>query len=92
MPTHDHAAELRRRAADLRRLAVHLSATPLDDLAGWAGPETWMSPRASELRAQLGVDRARLQESVDDLYRHARWLELQAEAAAATEAATSLVG
>jgi hypothetical protein len=92
MPTDHEAAELRRRAAELRRLASHLAATPLDDLVRWAGPDTWLSPRAAQLRDELAVDRARLASAVDDLARHARWLERRAEAAELLATTTALVG
>jgi hypothetical protein len=80
MPTDPHAAELRRRVAELRRVATHLDATPLAAVLEGAGPDTWLSPHAEELREQLGVDRRRLADAVDDLRRHARYLERQAEA------------
>ena len=77
------AAELHRRARELRRLAEHLAATPLDDVIGQAGPDTWISPRASELRAELLTDRHRLAGAVDDLRLHARYLEREADAVTA---------
>ena len=80
MPNDPKAAEHRRRAADLRRLATHLDATPLPEMIRMAGPDTWVSPRAAELRDQLGLDRARLQSSVDELRRQAHWLDQQADA------------
>ena len=87
MPNDPNAAELRRRADELRRLATHLDATPVLAVLDRAGPDTWVSPRAEQLRAELGVDRRRLTEAVEDLRAHARHLERQAEAA---EAATLL--
>jgi hypothetical protein len=87
MPNDQDAAELRRRAGALRRLAAHLDATPLPALLDQAGPDTWVSPRADELRADLGVDRRRLADAVDDLLAHARYLERQAEVAEVAEAA-----
>jgi hypothetical protein len=92
MPTDHEAARLRRRAAELRRLAAHLDDTPFDDLARWAGPDTWVSPRAADLRAQLAVDRARLGGAIDDLLLHARWLERQADAVEAAAAVAALAG
>ena len=80
MSVDPNAADLRRRVAELRRLADHLAATPLREIADRAGPATWVSPRAEELRAQLDVDARRLRDSVDDLRDHARYLERQAEA------------
>ena len=50
MSVEPNAAELRRRAAELRRLADHLAATPLAEVAERAGPDTWVSPRADALR------------------------------------------
>lgn len=82
MPATD-AHELRRRAVGLRQLADHLDATPLADVAARGGPDTWVSPRASALLDQLDVDRRRLVDAADDLRRHARYLERQAEAAEA---------
>ena len=72
MPTDPTAAEHRRRADELRRYAAHLEATPLDDMLRWAGPDTWISPRADELLGELRADRGRLAGAVDDLRRHAR--------------------
>ena len=46
MPTDPHAAELRSRAAELRRLAMHLDGTPLATVLERAGPDTWVSPHA----------------------------------------------
>jgi hypothetical protein len=92
MPSEHDAAELRRRALELRRLAAHLAATPLDDLAAWAGPETWVSPRAAALRDQLTVERARLLNAVDDLRLHARWLEREADALEAIGAVAAAAG
>ena len=77
------AAELHRRARELRRLAEHLAATPLDEVIGLAGTDTWVSPRASELRTELLADRHRLAGAVDDLRLHARYLEREAEAVTA---------
>jgi hypothetical protein len=74
------ADELRRRAASLRMMAGRLEATPLLTLHRWAGPETWTSPRADELRAQLAGDRARLYAAADELRDQARWLERRADA------------
>ena len=89
MPTDPHAADLRSRATELRRLAVHLDGTPLATVLERAGPDTWVSPHATALREQLDVDRRRLADAVDDLRRHARYLERQAEA---LEAASVLAG
>ena len=78
MPTDPTAAELRRRADELRRYSAHLEATPVDDMLRWAGPDTWISPRADELVGELRADRGRLTAAVDDLRRHAHWLDAQA--------------
>ncbi len=80
MPTDPTAADHRRRADELRRFAVQLAATPLDDMLGMAGPETWVSPLADELVLDLRRDRSRLADAVDDLRRHAHWLDTQATA------------
>ena len=74
------AGELRRRAAALRVLAVRLEATPLLTLHRWAGSDTWICPRADELRSQLAGDRARLRAAADDLRAQARWLDRRADA------------
>jgi hypothetical protein len=74
------AAELRRRAGELRRLAEHVAATPLREVARRGGPDTWISPQADDLRAALDTDRRRLDAAADDLRSHARSLERQAEA------------
>ena len=84
------ATELRRRAGELRRLAGHLDATPLRDVLVRAGPETWVSPRAEQLRAQLDLDRRRLVADTDDLRSHARYLERQAEAIEAAALLTAV--
>lgn len=81
MPNDPNAAELRRRAGELRRLAAHLDATPLPAVLDRAGPDTWISPRATHLRSELGADRRRLSDAVEDLQAHARHLERQAEVA-----------
>jgi hypothetical protein len=80
MPTDPTAAEHRRRADELRRYAAHLEATPVDEMLRWAGPDTWISPRADELVGELRVDRGRLAAAVGDLRRHAHWLDAQASA------------
>ena len=64
-----------RRAACARRPAR--GARPLLTLHRWAGAETWTSPRADELRAQLDGDRRRLDAAADELRDQARWLERQ---------------
>ena len=79
-PRTEPAAELRRRAGELRRLAEHVAATPLREIARRGGPDTWVSPQADELRAALDIDRRRLDAAADDLRSHARYLERQAEA------------
>ncbi len=94
MPTDPTAAELRRRAASLRRLATHVDGTPIDELVRWAGPDTWVSPRAQQLHAELQTDRLRLRRAADDLRQQAHWLEGQADAAnaaAALQAASVVV-
>jgi hypothetical protein len=83
--------ELRRRAAELRRLAAHVDATPLHEVGHRAGPDTWTGPRADALREQLDVDRRRLRVASDDLRSHARHLERTAEAMEAA-AAVGLAG
>jgi len=90
MPTDPTAADHRRRAVELRRFATHLAATPLDELLREAGPDTWASPLADELVLELRRDRARICDAVDDLRRHAHWLDAEAaalDAAAARSAA-----
>ncbi len=80
MPTDPAAAEHRRRADELRRYASHLEATPVDEMLRRAGAHTWISPRAEELGGELRTDRGRLLAVVDDLRRHAHWLDAQATA------------
>jgi hypothetical protein len=81
MPTDPTAADLRRRADELRRFAAHLDAAPLDEMLRWAGADTWVSPRAEELRGELGVDRARLRTASDELRVAAHSLDARADAA-----------
>jgi hypothetical protein len=78
MPTDPTAADQRRRADELRRYAAHLAAAPLDEMLRWAGPDTWASPLADELVLELRRDRARVADAVDDLRRHAHWLDAEA--------------
>ena len=92
MPSDPKAAEHRRRADDLRRLAAHLEATPLPEMLRLAGPDTWVSPRADELRQQLGLDRTRLRAAVDELRHQARWLDQQADGLDAMAAARLAAG
>jgi len=80
MPSDPTADELRRRAAELRRNADHLAATPLDDMLRWAGADTWSSRRSGELLDELRTDRGRLRTAGDDLLRWARALEERADA------------
>ena len=80
MPTDPTAADHRSRAAELRRYANHLDATPLDEMLRGAGPDTWVSPLADELVLELRRDHARLGDASDDLRRYAHWLDAQAAA------------
>ena len=78
--------ELRRRAVELRRVAAQIEAVGIDELIGWAGPDTWRSPAAEACRATLERDRQRLLHSADEL-RDAAWrLERQADTADALAA------
>jgi hypothetical protein len=79
MPSDPTADELRRRAAELRRYAAHLAATPLDEMVRWAGADTWSSPRAGELLDELRTDGGRLRAAGDDLLRWARSLDVRAD-------------
>ena len=93
MPIDQQAAEYRRRAVELRRLADRLDDSPVLTLHQWAGPETWTSPRVEECRAQLAVDQAQIRNAADDLRTEAWRLERRAEdlerrAAAAVASAT----
>lgn len=94
MPTDPHAAEYRRRAAALRRLAARLDDSPFLTLHHWAGDDTWTSPRVEVCGAQLAIDQARLRAAADELRGHAWRFERQAETldAAATLAAVALPG
>jgi hypothetical protein len=80
MPTDLTAADLHRRADELRRFAAHLDATPLEEMLHWAGADTWTSPRADELRVDLGVHRGRLRAASDDLRLAAHSLDARADA------------
>jgi hypothetical protein len=80
MPSEPTAADQRRRADQLRRYATHLEQTPIDEVLRWSGPETWTSLHAADLAIELRGDRARLAAAVDDLRRHAHWLDAQAAA------------
>jgi hypothetical protein len=80
MPIDPTAADLRRRADELRRFASHLDATPVDEMLRWAGADTWTSPRADELRGELGGDRGRLRAASDDLRLAAHSLDARADA------------
>jgi hypothetical protein len=79
MPTDPLAADLRRRAAELRRYAAHLDATPIAELLQWAGADTWTGPRADELRSEVGSDRRRLRAASDELVRCAWSFEQRAD-------------
>jgi hypothetical protein len=79
VPSDPEAAELRRRAQELRRLARDLEGSPLLSLHLWAGIDTWSSPRADECRDLLASDQSRLGGAVDDLLTHARWFERRAD-------------
>ncbi len=79
MPSDPEAAELRRRAHELRRLARDLESSPLLSLHLWAGVETWSSPRADECRDLLTSDQSRVLGAVDDLLARARWFERRAD-------------
>jgi hypothetical protein len=79
VPSDPEAAELRRRAQELRRLARDLEASPLHSLHLWAGVDTWSSPRADECRDLLTSDQSRLRRATDDLIAYARWLERRAD-------------
>lgn len=91
MSTDPLADEYRRRARDLRRVAVRLDAVDLAGLEAWAGPDTWVSPAAGDCRGALARDRQRLDHAVDELGERARRLEREADgldAAAAVRLAT----
>ena len=47
--------ELRRRAVELRRVAAAISAVGIDELIGWAGPDTWRSPGCRCLPGDAGA-------------------------------------
>ena len=86
MPTDAEAADLRRRARELRALARQLERSPLHSLHLSAGVDTWTSPRADECRDLLTSDQSRLRSAADDLTAQAMWFERRAdelEAAAA---------
>ena len=74
-----HAAELRRRAVALRRMAGRLDDTPLLALHRWAGDDTWGSPHVEACRERLARDQARLCVAADELRFQAWRLDRQAE-------------
>ena len=91
MPIDPPAQELRRRALELRRLAVRLDGVTLHAVTAWAGPDTWRSPAADECRAMLSRDRQRIAHAVDELRDRAWRLDQQADALEAL-AAIRLLG
>ncbi len=86
MPIDPQAQALRRRAGELRRLAVRLDAVALGEVLAWAGPDTWRSPAADECRAMLSRDRQRIAQAADELRDRAWRLDRQAEALEVAEA------
>jgi hypothetical protein len=86
--SHDPTAgEYRRRAAELRRLAVQLEASPVLRLHGGATADTWSSPSAEACRSTLSDDQARLLHAAAELHQQAWWYEHQADALDAVTAA-----
>lgn len=49
--------DLRRRAAELRRVATRIDAAPALDLPAWSGPDTWSGRRVAEAEAHYDLAR-----------------------------------
>jgi hypothetical protein len=80
MSDHETAAELRRRADDLVRLAAAIEATPALELDRLAGPATWVGPRPDLLADELGRLQWRLHGAADELRWRAWSLRRRADA------------
>ena len=87
MSDHDIAAELRRRADRLARLAASIESTPALELDRLAGPTTWTGRRAHRLVDELRRHQSRLHTAADDLGERAWWLQRRADVADAAGAA-----
>ena len=86
------AAQYRRRALEMRRLAAELAESPVLRLHNDAGTETWASPGADACRTMLADDQARLLHAAAELREHAWWYEQQADALDAIAAARLAAG
>jgi hypothetical protein len=84
------AADYRRRAAELRSLAVRLEDSPVLRLHEDAGVDTWASPGADTCRTTLADDQVRLRNAAAELRQQAWWYEQQADALDAVAAAGRL--
>lgn len=71
-------ATLRRRAADLRRLAVAVDHSIVRNLGALAGSDTWVGPTASAFLDTWRWAGRLLDEAIDDLHRQARRLDAAA--------------
>lgn len=69
---------LRRRAHDLRILAVEIERLPVMSLDRWADDATWRGPRPLLCRATLRANQQQLHAAADDLRAHAWQFELEA--------------
>ena len=87
MPFDPESQELRRRAAHLRQVASAIDAVRLDEVAAWAGADTWRSPGAERCRAMLDQDRHRLVHAADELRERAWHLDREADVRDALAAA-----
>ena len=74
------AAELRRRAAVLRRFATRLDSAAVNELVRRAGSDTWIGPAADDCCADLQLQRTVMTGSATDLRAVARALEQRAAA------------
>jgi hypothetical protein len=92
MSTDPTAAQYRRRALELRRLAAELEESPVLRLHDGAGTETWASPGADACRTMLADDQARLLHAAAELHEQAWWYEQQADALDAIAAARLAMG
>ncbi len=84
MPPNDDPAELARRAAGLRRLAMTLDESTAHRLPALAGDDTWFGPTAEHFRADASALLRAVNDAVTMLWRAARDLETRAGVPAAT--------
>lgn len=83
MPSPNSPEHLRARARALRQTAAVLPGWEIGNLTGRSGPDTWVGPTPMTCHSELERIRTDLTAVRDDLLRAARWLEQQADLAAA---------